>query len=169
MIMRKEFLVLAILFTTVSTALAQNTTVYIVRHAEKDLTDPNTKDPKLTIEGLRRAKDLNALLEKEGIVAVYSTNYIRTIQTADPVAKRIKKNITIYDATNITDLVATVKERYNSKSVLIIGHSNTILPMVSAFGGNTSISEIKDNEYRYLFKVVINSEKTTTTELLYGD
>jgi 2,3-bisphosphoglycerate-dependent phosphoglycerate mutase len=167
--MRKLLLLLVIIICSISAAIAQATTVYIVRHAEKDLSDSNVKDPKLTIEGLKRANDLNTTLEKEKIAAVYSTDYIRTIQTADPVAKRIKKKITIYDPTNITDLVTTVKNQYNGKTVLIVGHSNTVLPMVRAFGGNTKVGEIKDTEYRYLFKVVINGEETTTSELYYGD
>jgi 2,3-bisphosphoglycerate-dependent phosphoglycerate mutase len=167
--MRKLFLLLAIFICTISAALAQATTVYIVRHAEKDMSDPNTKDPRLTGVGLQRAQDLSTTLEKEEIAAIFSTSYIRNLQTAEPTAKRTGKKVIVYDPTNMTDLVTTVKNQYNGKTVLIVGHSNTVLPLVRAFGGNTIVGEIKDTEYRYLFKVVISGEKTTTTELYYGD
>jgi broad specificity phosphatase PhoE len=167
--MRKLFLLLIIFICTTSAALAQSTTVYIVRHAEKDMSDPNTKDPRLTGEGLQRAQALSTTLEKEEMAAIFSTKYIRNLQTAEPISKRTRKKILIYDPTNMTDLVTTVKNQYSGKTVLIVGHSNTVLPMVRAFGGNTIVGEIKDTDYRYLFKVVISGEKTTTTELFYGD
>jgi broad specificity phosphatase PhoE len=167
--MRKLFLLLVIFICTISAALAQATTVYIVRHAEKDLSDPNTKDPRLTGVGLQRAQTLSTTLEKEEMAAIFSTNYIRNLQTAEPISKRTRKKILIYDPTNMTDLVTTVKNQYSGKTVLIVGHSNTVLPMIRAFGGNTIVGEIKDTDYRYLFKLVISGEKTTTTELYYGD
>lgn len=167
--MRKLVFLLFIFLCTGSVALAQATTVYIVRHAEKDMSDPKAKDPKLTGAGLRRASDLSTTLEKEDMAAIFSTHYTRNLQTAEPIAKRTGKKITVYDPTNMTDLVTTVKNQYNGKTVLIVGHSNTVLPMVRAFGGNTIVGEIKDTEYRYLFKLVISSIKTTTTELFYGD
>lgn len=89
--MRKLLLVVLILFTAVSTTWAQATTVYIVRHAEKDMADGNVKDPRLTPEGLKRSFDLSTKLESEEISAIFSTNYIRTIQTAEPISKRLKK------------------------------------------------------------------------------
>ena len=166
--MRKLLFVFLILFTAVSTTWAQATTVYIVRHAEKDMADGNVKDPRLTPEGLKRSFDLSTKLESEEISAIFSTNYIRTIQTAEPLSKRIKKKIQIYDPTIVSDIVRTVGNGYKGKTVLIVGHSNTILPMIRAFGGSTTITEIKDYDYSYLFKLIIN-ETVNTSYVYYGD
>ncbi len=167
--MRKFLLLLFVVLASVSVSLAQKTTVYIVRHAEKNMNDINPKDPVLNLDGLKRAQDLVKFLAKEDIAAVFSTNYLRTIQTAEPVAKKADKKIIIYDAGKIAELVHQVTTEYNGKTVLIVGHSNTVLPMLKAFGGTTNVTEIKDNEYNYLFRVTINSDSTSTTEFHYGD
>lgn len=166
--MRKLLFVFLILITAVSTTWAQATTIYIVRHAEKDMADGNVKDPRLTPEGLKRSFDLSTKLEKDEISAIFSTNYIRTIQTAEPLSKRIKKKIQIYDPTIVSDIVRTVNNNYKGKTVLIVGHSNTILPIIRAFGGSTTVTEIKDYDYSYLFKLIIDDKVNTSYEY-YGD
>jgi 2,3-bisphosphoglycerate-dependent phosphoglycerate mutase len=149
-------------------ATAQQTTVYIVRHAEKNLSDSNAKDPALTSEGLQRSYDLDKLLAQQGISAVFSTNYIRTRKTGEPLAKRIGKDVVLYDPTQSAELVAKVKKEFQGKSVLIVGHSNTVLQLVEAFGGKATITEIKDHEYRNLFKLEMMGTSVTTTEMSFG-
>ena len=63
-------------------ASAQKTTVWIVRHAEKDTAFVNRQDPDLTATGQQRALDLAAYLQNEPVVKVYSTDTKRTKQTA---------------------------------------------------------------------------------------
>ncbi|HLO79934.1 MAG TPA: histidine phosphatase family protein [Chitinophagaceae bacterium] len=167
--MRKLILLLFIVLASVSVSLAQKTTVYFVRHAEKNMIDPSSKDPELSGDGVKRTQDLVKFLRKEKIAAVFSTNYKRTIQTADPVAKKANKEVIIYDAGKIAELVHKVTTEYKGKTVLIVGHSNTVLPMVKAFGGSTNLIEIKDYEYNYLFRVVIDGDKVVTTQYTYGD
>lgn len=74
----------------------------------------------------------------------------------------------MYNAAEQTTLVNKVKKDFAGKTVLIVGHSNTVLSLVDAFGGKTSITEIKDSEYRNLFKLVIKGTEVTITELNYG-
>ena len=50
------------------------TTIYLVRHAEKDLSDTSNRNPELTAIGIQRANDLAQTLSKVNIDAVYSTN-----------------------------------------------------------------------------------------------
>lgn len=147
---------------------AQNTTVYIVRHAEKNLSDPKAKDPALSPEGVQRSYDLDTILAGQPIAAVFSTNYTRTRKTGEPLAKRIGKDINLYDPAKPADLVATVKKDHSGKTVLIIGHSNTILELITAFGGSATMTEIKDNDYKYLFKLELDENGVTTAELEYG-
>jgi phosphohistidine phosphatase SixA len=169
--MRRIAMVIALVTLSMFAALgttAQQTTVYIVRHAEKNLTDPNAKDPALSMEGLQRSYDLDKLLAQEGISAIFSTNYIRTKKTGEPLAKRIGKDVILYDPAQSAELVAKVKKEFNGKSVVIVGHSNTILQLVEAFGGKTTITEIKDYEYRNLFKLELARSNVNTTEMSFG-
>lgn len=169
--MRRTAMMISLITLSMFVALgttAQRTTVYIVRHAEKNLTDSNAKDPALSIEGLQRSYDLDNLLAQERISAIFSTNYIRTRKTGEPLAKRIGKDVMLYDPAQSAELVANVKKEFHGKSVLIVGHSNTVLQLVEAFGGKTSIMEIKDHEYRNLFKLEIMGTSVTTTEMSFG-
>lgn len=166
--MQKLIVAIFIVLFTSASALAQSTVVYIVRHAEKDKADGNVQDPRLTPEGLKRSYDLSAKLEKENIAGIFSTNYIRTIQTAEPISKRLKMKIKIYDPTVVSNIVKTVNKDYKGKTVLIVGHSNTILPIIRAFGGSTSVTEIRDYDYSYLFKLIIDDTVNTSFEY-YGD
>lgn len=149
-------------------ASAQTTTVFMVRHAEKDLSNPADKDPALNGEGLQRSYDLKDILQKEKLSAIFSTPYKRTQQTGKPLADLIKKEIITYDPSQNEALVKTILENYAGKKILIIGHSNTLLSIVKAFGATPSINQITDNQYNLLFELSISKEKTTLTERTYG-
>ena len=58
--------------------------IFFVRHAEKSLVVKN--DPPLTIEGEKRALDLERVLKGKKIKHIYSTQTNRTISTAKPLA-----------------------------------------------------------------------------------
>jgi len=68
--------------TTVDSAIS-TTTIYLVRHAEKQ----KGSDPMLTEAGEERALKLLSILKDQGVDAVYSTPYNRTKSTAAPTAK----------------------------------------------------------------------------------
>ena len=59
-------------------------TIIIVRHAEKV---DDSHNPQLSPKGKMRAQALARHLQDVGINAVYSTGYIRTIDTVSPLAK----------------------------------------------------------------------------------
>ena len=78
--------VLALSFAQGSAAPGlRNVTVLIVRHAEKQLVG---NDPQLAYVGNVRALKLAQILEKEEIKHVFSTDYIRTKNTAKPTADK---------------------------------------------------------------------------------
>lgn len=150
-------------------AQAQTTTIYLVRHAEKDLSDVNTKDPNLNGLGLQRAVDLEKILADQHIAAIFSSNYKRTLQTAAPLAQKMKLEPIIYDPSETKLLAEKILREYKGKTVLIVGHSNTILPQTKALGGYPSFTEIQDTDYRNLIKVTINGSDIKTEELKYGN
>ena len=67
-------IVLVFLLNIVFSASAQKTTVWIVRHAEKDTSCANRQDPDLTDTGQQSAIDLGAYLQNENMVKVFSTD-----------------------------------------------------------------------------------------------
>ena len=66
-------------------------TVFFLRHAEK-LVD-GTSDPALSPVGRIRAEALVSLLEGEQVTHLFSTEYKRTRQTLEPLAKRANLEI----------------------------------------------------------------------------
>ena len=70
------------------------TTFIMVRHAE---TTGSGSNPNLSVDGQSRANRLSQMLEKVNLNAIYSTNYNRTKQTAQPAATAKGITITTYD------------------------------------------------------------------------
>ena len=77
------------------------TTYYLIRHAEKDRSDPENKDPELTAQGQRRASFWADHFKAVDLDAVYSSDYARTRQTAMPTAGLNGLEIEIYDPGNL--------------------------------------------------------------------
>ena len=71
----------------------QATVVYLVRHAEKDLSNATDKNPPLSPEGNTRAMHLSQKLKNEKISAIYSTGFKRTRSTVKPLAESKKSTI----------------------------------------------------------------------------
>ena len=136
-------------------ATAQKKTVWIVRHAEKDTAYVNRQDPDLTATGQQRALDLAAYLQNEAIVKVYSTDTKRTRQTAI----YVKAPIDIYNPKNLTGLLDLITQNANGKSVLIVGHSNTVLETIEALGGKRPVMQLTDDDYDYIFKIELEASK----------
>ena len=170
--MQKLLLRLAIFIVIVCAGLqvhAQTTTIYLVRHAEKDLSDVNTKDPNLNGLGLQRAVDLEKIMADKNIAAIFSSNFKRTLQTAAPLAQKLKLEPIIYEPSETKLLAEKILREYKGKTVLIVGHSNSILAQTRALGGYPSFTEIQDTDYRNLIKVIINGSDIKTEELKYGN
>jgi broad specificity phosphatase PhoE len=150
-------------------SIGQTTTVYIVRHAEKNMTDTTNKNPPLSKEGNKRVKALEKRLKGVKLAAVFSTNTIRTQETGRPLANSNKLSIQNYDAKDLKALAEIIKTEYAGKNVLVVGHSNTLLPTVQSFGIMTVMSMIPDNVYNLLFKVTIDAAgKAEMIQETYG-
>ncbi|AYG00074.1 histidine phosphatase family protein [Lactococcus allomyrinae] len=66
------------------------TTVYFIRHSVPDRSDQSVKNDAhrpLTDEGLRRADELVKRFEAVKIDKIYSSSYLRTVQTVEPIAR----------------------------------------------------------------------------------
>ena len=128
------------------------TTVYIVRHAEKDSTS-NPADPTLSAVGQVRAQALRQLLVRRHPAALFTTNTTRTRATLAPLAEALKIEPQEYDPRRGRDLADRILKEYVGKTVVIVGHSNTVLSLIDDFGATPPVEEIADNEYDYLFTI----------------
>jgi len=135
----------------------QVTTVVIVRHAER-------ANGTLTAEGEKRAETLARLLSNTGVSAIFSTNYTRTIETANNTADRLGITIQFYNSfLGVADLI---KSEYAGKVVLVVGHSNTVSETAEALG--ISSAPRIDGEYDNLFIVTIRPDDIASlTHLKY--
>jgi len=132
------------------------TTIYLVRHAEKNTSDANDQDPDLTAAGLKRANDLKAYLNGITIDAFFSTPYKRNQKTLAPLAQG--RPIQFYEAQDYEKLRQRILNEFRGKTILIVGHSNTLLPMIEALGGKKPVEQILDDQYDNIFRIKINAK-----------
>ncbi|MEZ4840796.1 MAG: phosphoglycerate mutase family protein [Flavobacteriaceae bacterium] len=135
------------------------TTFFLIRHAEKDRTDSANKNPQLNEKGLQRAESWNQFFSSFNIDAVYSTNYNRTLQTVAPTAKAHNLEVTFYNPFTID--VEKLKSDNKGKTVLVVGHSNTIPYLVNKLIGKEIYADIDDHINSNLYIVTISSKETS--------
>jgi phosphohistidine phosphatase SixA len=153
-------------------------TVFLARHAEKEATPP--EDPPLTEAGKERSQSLLRILASAGIKTIYTSQFLRTKQTAEPLAKQLGLEVTVLpikmDSKNprkisdesFNEVVTKVYERAG-EGVLIVGHSNTLSEIIKRLGGDVMPS-VDDKEFDDLFVVTIYAKgKAKVLRLKYGN
>ena len=153
------------------------TTVYLVRHAEKETTPPD--NPPLTEAGKARAEELARVLGQAKIQTIISSQYARTQQTAEPTAKRFGVPITTLqlrmDMAKPREIsLASIKEIVDKiyaqagGDVLVVGHSNTI-PEVIKMLGIANPPVINEKEFDDLFILtVMGKGQARVAHVKYG-
>ncbi|PHN92435.1 histidine phosphatase family protein [Maribacter sp. 6B07] len=141
-------------------------TFYLIRHAEKDRSNPDDADPELTQQGLGRAMHWAEILADVELDAIYSTDYNRTSMTAAPTS--VKQNIDVhyYDPTLID--IAQFKSENLNKNVLIVGHSNTTPEFVNKLIDEQKFYSIDDSENGTLFIVKITNGTPSVDKLIFN-
>ena len=140
------------------------TTVYLMRHAEKDSAS-NPADPTLSHMGEVRAQALRQLLVRRHPAALFTTDTKRTRATLAPLAEALKMEPQVYNPKETTALAVRIRREYAGKTVVVVGHSNTLLPLIESLGGTPPVEEIGDNEYDYLFTVRISEGALPTVDV----
>src|SRR5881394_2278280 len=127
--MRKFVLSLFLAGLLIVPAVAQST-IFIVRHAEKAGDDDN--DPDLSEIGRARAETLARILKDAEITAIYTTEFKRTQQTAAPLAKILGLNVTTVSGKDSAELKSKLHDSHGN--ILVISHSNTIPELIKGLG-----------------------------------
>ena len=146
-------------------ALAQKTTIWVVRHAEKDASS-QSNDPVLSAEGQGRALALAKVLKHQNLKAIYVTGLKRTGLTAKPLAEQAKILPRFY-TDSLKEYANVILKNFKGKNVLIVGHSNTIMPLLVAFGAEQPFQELADDDYDMLFKVTVKDSGMVDLEVSY--
>lgn len=127
-------------------------TIYLIRHAEKDLKSQNSFDPELTACGLKRAESIRLFFDSISLDKVYSTNYIRTKNTAKPTATSKNLEITPYDSERLEDFAKILIE--NKENALVVGHSNTTAALAGLLVGE-KLRDLDLDVYNQIYQVSI--------------
>lgn len=151
--MRRRIVLLFIALTVAAPAVldAQSAT-FVVRHAERadaGMMAAAGADPDLSTAGRSRADDLAAALRDARITAIFVTEFKRTRQTAEPLAKSLGLEPTVVSSKDTPGLVQRI--RAATGNVLVVGHSNTVPAIIKAMTGE--IVTVEDSDYDNLFVV----------------
>ena len=134
---------------------APPTVVLLVRHAEK-AAQP-AQDPPLSEAGAARAQALVAVARDAGVSAIITTQYVRTKSTAEPTATALKVAPQVVQAGPMPQHAKAVAEeimKHAGKTVLVVGHSNTVPAIVGALGAPQP-RDLCESEYDQIFVVVL--------------
>ena len=145
--------------------LEKISTYYFIRHAEKDTTDTGNRNPALTEEGKERAQKWKAIFAEVDFDAVYSSDFIRTIETGKPTAESKSLKVEIYDHTKLNS--EAFKKATEGKKVLVVGHTNTTPYFANAVLGKEHFqNDIDESQHGKLFIVQVNPNGENTIENL---
>jgi len=136
------------------------TTIYIIRHAEKE---DDTKNTDLSSAGFERVENWKKYFEDITIDAFYSSGFQRARHTCQPMAFSRDKNISIYK-NHLMDLKKII-ENHKGETVLIVGHSNRIPKFINNLLGQEKYPEISEPEFGNLY-IIKELENEISTELL---
>ena len=128
-----------------------------------------TSDVPLSASGKERAAELKNALKNAHIRYIFSTNYNRTLSTAEPTRQFFNTDIIIY---NTKDSLQQFIERLRTikdGNSLIIGHSNTVDDIINQLTGKNAVAgDLPDSEYGDLFIIEKRGGKYTFKKSHFG-
>src|SRR5262249_6846373 len=133
-------------------SMAAQSTIFIVRHADRYGTEP---DPDITPEGQRQAAALAQLLADTKITHIYTTEAVRTQQTAAPTVKKFGVEPVIVNSETLNELIRKVRATMKQgEATLIVGHRGSVPRIVEALTGKT-VTPLEVGEYDRLQVVTL--------------
>jgi broad specificity phosphatase PhoE len=160
---------------------AAEVTVYVIRHAEKQVVDGEASmvsgatgatggtadDPPLSPAGQLRAMGLAEDLPVRELDAIYVTKTKRSYDTASAVIALTGLEPIYYPARDVDGLIARLRKRQGER-VLVVGHSNTIPALLQGLGVPEPI-EVADDQYGDLWIVTVNASGATLEVRRFGE
>jgi broad specificity phosphatase PhoE len=164
--MKKLILLLCLIagFVSAQDQTDKPTTLILIRHAERG--NDGSKDPPLADAGTIRANNLVNVFKNTDIVAIYSSDYKRTKNTAAPLAQTKNLEIKLYEPMKEDEIKKIIAEN-KGKTVLVVGHSNTTPWTANVLTGG-ELKDFADTDYGNILIVnVWDGGKTSMTWLNY--
>jgi broad specificity phosphatase PhoE len=152
--MKKTVSIFLMLVFQATIAQSETTTIYLIRHAEKA---DNSQNSELSEEGIKRSVRWTKLLEKIPIDIFYTTLTRRAQMTGSTIATSKQKEMIFYDFSNFS--LKEVIKNHPGKTILIVGHSNTIPKQINHFLGEEIYPQIDENEFGNLYTITIKGDK----------
>ena len=138
---------------------ADSYTLYLVRHAEK--AQDGSRDPMLTDIGEQRSENLANWFSDKQIEDIWSSDYIRTRDTAKPILSKLDIDVTLYDPGNLPELTENLLKKQHT--ALIVGHSNTT-PQLARLLCDCEIADMDESEHdRVIVISVVNGVSQVKT------
>jgi len=145
---------------TIADTTGNDFTLYLVRHAEKEA--DGSRDPVLTEIGKDRSQKLSNWFADKDINDVWSSDYIRTRDTAQPLLSQLALTLRIYDPGDQTDLLRQLLDR--QRNALVVGHSNTI-PELARLLCQCTITDMDESEHDRMIMISVTNHEITTKTL----
>jgi broad specificity phosphatase PhoE len=149
-------LVIAVGFWLVSAA--STTTVFVVRHAEKQASNPADRDPPLAPAGEARALELarnfGSAPKGQSLDAIFVTELRRTQDTVRPLANKLGIPVIVVPADEPEAAAKRALNDFRGGRVLIVAHSDTIPAIVEALSG-TDVGPMAETEYGIVYVVAV--------------
>jgi phosphohistidine phosphatase SixA len=148
---------------------AAEVTIYVIRHGEKQLPEGVVKDddPPLSQAGQLRAMGLAKDIPVSELDAIYVTKTKRSYDTASAVIAVTGLEPIYYPPRDVDGLVTRLRKRHG-QSVLVVGHSNTIPPLLLGLGVQEPV-EISEDQYGDLWVVTVAASGTTLEARRFGE
>ncbi len=126
--------------------------ILLIRHYEQ--TGPRDHslhaEPTLTEVGHRRAAALANRLKDVGIKAIYTSDAVRTQQTAEPTVKALGIQPKVVGRQDIEGLVTRIRAEHPNDRVLVVNHALNIPAILKAFGHPGDITVAVDDYEPFL-------------------
>ncbi|HWA93856.1 MAG TPA: histidine phosphatase family protein [Terracidiphilus sp.] len=151
--MRKALALLLLFVPFIGLPIAHaQSTIFVTRHADRFGTEP---DPSLTPKGKAQAQALAQLLSDANIRHIFTTELLRTQQTAAPLAHIAKIAPVSVPQHNFNELIDKVRAVLRpNESVLVVGHRATVPKIVRALTGK-DIRPMGSSEYGRLIVITL--------------
>jgi broad specificity phosphatase PhoE len=127
-------------------------------------------DPPLSDSGRIRADQLRDRLSSSNIRHIFSTDYKRTKNTAEPLHQLTNVPVVLYSPKKDSTVSFIEQLKQITKgNVLVVGHSNTVDDITNMLTGQTVVpGDLKDSEYDNLFVVKRKGKKFVFKAEKYG-
>jgi phosphohistidine phosphatase SixA len=125
------------------TAPVAPVTVLLLRHGET--VEGHAADRELSGLGRARAEALAHLLAASAPTHLFSSDYPRTRQTLEPLARTSGLEVRVISALDSAAQVAAIRELPPGSVAVVAGHSNTVPSMIAELGGE--VRDLVDSPY----------------------